>query len=133
MVLSEKVATVVSPSVKVNLVYSNKSDEATRNLFDDIQNDAKLRNNLIQEVPQKVLNSVNVLQNITLPERNTYLSESNTLTLLNLEANGISDVFEDNGNLFIVQIVGKNSSEFESFNEFLENRKDKYVELLIGN
>jgi len=134
MLLAEKIASLVAPVIKGNVVYTNIVNTQTESLFETIQSNVNIRNTLVQAAtPYLRQNGIQLLNDKNIAERNTLMSSESSLKLFELDEGAISGVINNGNRLLIVQIISKTEGEYESFDAFIDAQKDKYVELLIDN
>lgn len=130
--LEEKVAAAVSPSTQANVAYSNNNSAPTLSFFETIRSGAVDEESLLTAADPfaKQSNDVMIINNLLIPSNSTLFSASANLDISNLEEGEISEIIEDNNRFFIVEAVEKNSGEYDSFADFLADKRSGSVEIL---
>lgn len=135
MLYAEKVAVAVSPSLTVNMIHSNISNEATKSFMDTVRTQALSNENLpIAALPySNQSNDIELYQNIVTPQNSIFFTNIGNELVSQLDPTDISEVFEDKGRLYIVEIISKKESEFDSFEQFLDTRRSENAQVSSDN
>ena len=131
LVLRHKLSGLIANSLIVNAVYSNIDTPQAVSFFETIREQAVENENLIAAATPYATQSrdVNVIENAPLGMDNYLFSPEVSKEIFILKPNEISGVIEDNGKIFIVQVISETLGDYESLGDFLEEKRASDVRI----
>ncbi len=135
IVLEEKLALTISPSVIANIAFSNNASVQTQSFFKIIRTQSASGNSLLEIARPYSTQSrdVKLLENIPVAQNSDMFTPEVLQKVFDLEVGDISDVFQDKNRFFIVEAINKTAGEGESFENYIEQQISQQAQILTGN